>query len=269
MLLGGCTANPVTTETSCSCSNYLPSREKPEWVGIESNSVTSYFSHGVSECTGIQPMDFKEADMSARSSLSHLISTYIESEVELIQEDINGVARSRGKSISKQSTSALLEKSVIYDRWLDNKSCVIYSAVKISQSSIQTTIKRIESENKQKILNQFFSVQAEGKNSNKLINSLQQLLINSGVKKIKKIADKKTYVLRGSVTGYETFNQKKLAKVTIQLEIIDPQKTLIWSHQATGKGVSFGGASKNQLFNKALNQAIANSLAPITEMLHK
>lgn len=271
-LLSGCASNRATAVrgASCSCIDYLPARPRPSWVETESSSATAYLSHGVSECTGIQSMDFEEADISARSNLGHLISSHVESETVLIQEDAGyGAGSSRGKVTSKQSTDSLLEKSIIYDRWLDSDSCVLYSAVKISQANIQDTIKRIELEHHNKLVNQRFLVRTEGEYNQKLAERMRQLLIDSGVKRVAVLADASTYILHGVVVNHELLNQNKLAKVTVRLEIINPQKDLIWTHQVVGKGVSFGGVSKEKLLNKAIEQAIEDSTISITEALQK
>lgn len=271
-LLSGCSTNQMTTEKSagCSCIDYLPVQSRPSWLGGESSTAKDYLSNGLTECTGIQSMDFEEADISARTNLSHLISSHVENEVVLIQEDFGGGAGSNsGKVISKQSTNSLLEKSVIYDRWVDGDSCVVYSAVKVSQANIQETIKRIEAERNNKLLNQRFLVQAKGKYNSKLAERMQQLLVDSGVKKVAKTTGTKTYILNGVVASHEYLNQYKVAKVTVQLEIISPQKDLIWSQQVVGKGVSFGDTSKNTLLNKAIEHAVDNSKISIAEILQK
>lgn len=271
VLLSSCTTSRLTTSAGadCSCRDYLPERPRPGWAGVDGSSVATYLSHGISECTGIQSMDFEEADASARSNLGRVLSTHVESEVVLIREDFGGAGGSRGKITSKQSTDSLLEKSTIYDRWLDRGSCVLYSAVRISRADIQATIKRIELERQNKLVNQSFLVKTEGEYSNKLAEKMQQLLIDSGVRNVTESASKNTYTLYGTVASKELIKQGRLAKVTIQLKIIDPKKNFIWMHQAVGKGVSFSAASKEQLFNKALVQAIDNMAASITEVFHK
>ena len=271
-LLPGCESSQVAAVrgVDCSCIDYLPARPRPNWVGADSSLDMTYLSHGISECTGIQSMDFEEADISARSSLSNLISSHVESETLLIQADYgDGAGSSRGKITSKLSTDSLLEKSIIYDRWFDSGSCVLYSAVRISQADIQDTIRRIELERQNKLVNQRFFVRAVGIYNNKLAEGMQQLLIDSGVKRVTTLADANTYILHGVVASHEFLNQNKIAKVTIQLEIINPQKELIWTHQVVGKGVSFGGISKVQLLNKAIKQAIDDSMISIAEALQK
>jgi len=237
-------------------------------VVADGSLAVAYLSHGISECTGIQSMDFEEADTSARINLSHLISSHVESETVLIQDDFGGGAgSSRGTVTSKQSTDSLLEKSVIYDRWLDSKSCVLYSAVKISQVNIQDTIKRIELDRQNKLVNQRFLVRAKGEYNHKLTERMQQLLIDSGVKRVTTLADATTYILHGVVASHEFLDQNKLVKVTVQLKIFNPQKDLIWAHQVVGKGVSFGGVSKDNLLNKAIKQAVDDSRVSIAEVV--
>ncbi|HED33009.1 MAG TPA: hypothetical protein ENJ08_02170 [Gammaproteobacteria bacterium] len=271
ILLSGCSNSLVTVETgsSCSCSDYLSKREKPDWVGVDRNESNWYLSNGVSGCTGIQSIDFEEADLSARTNLSRILNSDIKSQITLIQESSSDGSSSKyGNIITQETTSSLLNNSLIYERWLDNDSCTIYSAVKISHADVNLALEKLTSRESNKLINHRFTIRAKGKYHDRLILIIQNLLINAGVKTISTLERENTYMLEGSIVDIDFYNKNRVAKVTIQLSIIAPDKNVIWSHQEQGKSVSFGGISTKQLLNKAINQAARNSSTALITILN-
>ena len=64
----------------------MPDKPQPEWAHTEGLSDDFYHSHGIGECTGIQKLDFKEADIIARTNLSRMLAAKIESEVKMTEK---------------------------------------------------------------------------------------------------------------------------------------------------------------------------------------
>jgi len=270
-LLSGCSSNPITTEitNNCSCADYLSKRAKPDWVGVDKNQSNWYLSNGVSECTGIQSIDFEEADLSARTNLSRILNSDIKSQITMVQKSASDGSGSKyGNIITQATTSSLLSNSLIYERWLDHDSCTIYSAVKISFADVNLALKKLKLGDTNKLINRGFTIRAKEKYHSRLIIIMQSLLVNAGVKNSSTLAQKNAYTLEGSIIDADFFNENRVAKVTIQFSIIAPNKNIIWTHQEKGKSVSFGGISTKQLLNKAINQAAENSNAALIKILN-
>lgn len=268
LVLSACTSVNNTAAGNCSCVNYMSEKPQPDWVFVENTSGSEYKSQGISECSGLQTLDFKEADLNARANLSRMLESSVESEVVLQRDDYgNGTGKSSGLITSSQNTKMLLRKSSIYDRWIDLKACTIHSAVKISKADIQLALKQEKEKYNKALRNQRFVIVTNGEYKSELTLAMAEMLSQSGVTKLLKSPVENTYKLNAALENVDVLNNGLLVRVSIGLNVQTPEGSIVWSKLISGKGLSFGQSDQSQLTRVAIQQAGKNAKTVFEQML--
>ena len=251
----------------------MPDKPQPIWAYTEGLSDDIYRSQGIGECTGVQSLDFKEADTIARTNLSRMLAARIESEV-LLTETYSGGTGQRGRGhttgqvTSRQSTENLLEYSAIYDHWIDPDACTVHSAVKVSRQDIATAFRKQQEAFNAQLRNQEFMIVTQGRYGDVMHQGIAQMFSEAGINKLTLKRNKNTFLFKTRVTNNELLNNGKLVRVSIGLNIETPDGRIFWSQQVRGKGVSFGAVGRQKLTLMAVRNACENVITALRKILH-
>lgn len=264
---------PLTAEERCSCSGYSLQTTRPAWVGADAVAQGNYRTSGVAQCSSLQEIDLKKADLSARSNLGRMISSQVSSEILSTSHDGGyGAGASGGKSRSFVASDALLENSQIYDRWLDINNCAIHSAVKISTADIERSLKKLASIENNKFKNQRFFVEAKGAHVKILNQGITSVLSNLGVRQIVAQPQKNYFRIVASLADsvMVTDNAGSVAsKGQLSVRIYDMNNVNVWSWASPIKGVSFSNRSKIDLDRIAIRNGMRILESDLKEKLEQ
>jgi hypothetical protein len=271
-LLSACGSKSKKKEQAHSCVGYFKVKPRPSWVDTEGLKNGVYYSQGVAQCTGLKTIDVKEASTNARGNLSRMLETQVRSEILLIRKS-NTATRSGSESGQASTTiasDALLKNSSIYAHWVDPNSGSVYSAVKVSKSSIDKAIQDAKDKEQAKFKNQIFTIQVEGEHQKQLALSITKVLGENGVSKIVTNQEQAQYALRAKIQSIDIFKAKKLVRVEVFVSIIDlANQSTKWSQQLNGKSISFQGFERDYQIRQALIDAFNRDQQKLQSALEK
>ena len=236
------TQSLLVLASQCACSNYLAERVRPDWVGIDNNDAQYYASSGSAACSTIQHLDFADSALNARSNLAAMLHSQINKTLQVKISDDSKFGGGIDADISIAGNSkALLKQSEIFDRWFDHKSCVLYSAVRLSKIVFQQTLndsKRLEDS---RLKNQKFSLVITNANARHFSDIAKQLITNSGATVYSNLNTTGTYVIafrfwQPTVSYLEDFGNLVEARVT--MSITSPDNRVLWNRTESGKVIS-------------------------------
>ncbi len=267
--------NAITAQEAhkCVCADYFTTpTARPAWTSNEGFKHGFYFTHGIAQCTGIQELDLPRADKNARTALSTLLRVQVEHKTHIRRTDgRSGEAVLQARIDTVLESSALLEKSYIYDRWVDPASCSIYSAVRLSRMDLQVSAAR----QKSGIAYQPLMIVAKGKESEAIESELRQLLSQLKVRRVlphaqhaahqsvHRLIAEATHRMRRSPSGTVLY-------VKLMLNIANAAGESIWTHHSKGKGVSFlPDTPQDILYEKALHSAVQHARQSLKEILYR
>jgi hypothetical protein len=240
---------------NCSCLTFFEVKPKPDWVSAEKITASHYSTYGASYCTGLQIIDVGRSDKSAKANLSRMIQAQIKSTQNIKQSNFgNGATFSHLTENTTVNTDLILAGSLVYDRWIDPKSCTIFSATQINIAAINKAILDQKSREAAKLINQFYSV-SEGQHpivKSKIESALSDILVRFSIGKDALIISNRVFDIKEK--------PGRLVSLTLEIEIVDPRtKQSIWKKGYAGKGLSFKDTRKSILVKKALNSAMKNA----------
>lgn len=238
---------------SCVCLNYLPSQPRPIWVQGDQVTDKHYIASGLTRCTGLQDIDFQDAEISARASLARLISAQVVSSVNYQESMHNSVSRSSMNTDTQINSSALLNEAVIFERWVDANTCTLYAGILLSKTNFQKSIKNKETQEKALLANQTISFAGHNQADDRVMNELASRLSKG---EIRGITTKDQARLKVSVNVSDVQHTGKSCHLNLHLSLVDQSSgKTIWSTHASGKGASHTGKSYNILFDRAISDA--------------
>jgi hypothetical protein len=246
----------ISNAQNCSCLTFFDPKPKPSWISGEKITEAYYSTYGSSYCTGLQKVDTQRSDKSAKANLSRMIQAQIKSTQNIKQGNSgNGVLYSHLTENTIISTDLILGGSLIHDRWVDPKTCTIYSATRIGTSDVDNALIDQQSKEASKLTNQFYSISKSKYSivSPRIETALSDIRVrfNSG---------KNSLVIKSRVFD---INEKpgRLVNLIIEIEIFDPTTSQsIWKKAYPGKGLSFKDTSKSILVDKALTNAMKTAM---------
>ena len=63
----------VSNATNCPCLTFFETKSKPDWISAEKITKSHYLTCGYSYCAGLQKIDTKRSDKSAKANLTRMI----------------------------------------------------------------------------------------------------------------------------------------------------------------------------------------------------
>ncbi|WP_445945185.1 hypothetical protein [Shewanella sp.] len=238
--------------SACSCASYYDERPAPSWVYAQEASADGWQASGGSMCTGIKRIDERRADTDARSSLSKLLGTKVQtSEISKLSSS-NQASSSRFQSVSLQQSQQLLKNATVFDRWVDAENCQVYAGIRVSVADIEAAKIAEEADRDSKLLAKNSCVIAKGANPKLSSKKLTALLIQQGFVINSEQKCQIKYRINTELVGVG----KDFVKSQTQV-MVNHGPALLWQKTYPGKGVSFNQRSQSELANSALQDSLS------------
>lgn len=253
LFLVGCKTTPVSqVPVNCSCTDYFPS--SPVDRQVYSNEVISdqiYQASGSAFCTGLKEVDVQTADKAAKENLAKLISVKVDS-----KESVKIGTTGYGVEIREYLQNSTLESKLtvqgayIAQRWVDTDSCSIISSARVSTANAKLSLEALE----QALPNSEFYIKTS--NNDFIDTQLLSYFVEQGVKKVSAQDSQQKYLVTTNVLNVEQKNSKELT-LTLQVQIIDrEQDQVLTVLHAKGKGVTFKKLNSDELYKRAIDDAL-------------
>lgn len=266
--LTSCASTPK--QASCNCSGYLPKKPRPAWAQGDAISGGNYRTAGLSQCTGLQNIDFERADLSARNNLALIVSAHVQSDVKLTQKDYgNGTGHSNASIERQQRAEQWLPNSVIYERWLDPVSCTIYAAAKVSEVDIKHAVKTYEAAQAALRVNQHYLVKVKGNQATSIKRAIETALNKHGVQQLGGVANSKSYTVNATVSDERVLNNSQLLRANLHLAVNSPGGQTLWSQTLAIKGIAFSPQPKNELLQRAIRDGLDQIEPALVDFLNQ
>ncbi len=264
--LAGC----VGARMSCSCAGYLPAAPRPDWVESEHLVDGIYQTQGIAACTGVQELDFKVADEAARQNLGRMLQVHIRNRTYSVQgEYVPGAGYSEGKISSWSDSEGILTRSRIFARWVDPKTCTVYSGAHITVQDIAEARHKADERAMRQLSNQPFAVITSGPQQYLVAQRLVAFLSQAGVRHVVRAPDDKTYVVVARLADSRFNENDTVAHVELVIDISDPHGRILWSRQQSGKAVSLKHTGRFALLSEAVADAFDRFLKDVREVLQR
>lgn len=218
--------SPLTL--ACSCQDYWPASEQPDWVDKEQVNQQGAFSFALSYCTGVKAADIKRVNQLAFANIGRLIQARISSKQTITQvEYANGVSDEQYRHDSLIMSDIMVNNAHLYAHWLSLKTCNIYAAVTIDSSAMSKVLQT----HQQRLSEQIFYVPEQ------FVLVRQQLLqANIKLSSVAKHAD----IILTIKDAPKTTKNKDWVSFLYTASLVDSKtKAVLWSQAVVGKGISF------------------------------
>lgn len=262
--LVGCKTTPKEPElVTCSCSDYFPSSSVDNTkYSQEIISDELYQSSGSAFCSGLKEVDIRLADEKAKENLAKLLSVKVETQESVkIANAGYGVMTQEYKQSSNLESKLTLRGAYIVHRWIDQDFCTITSSARISKQNADLSLASIE----QSLDKSTFYLAGSG---NDLIDGrLFQYFVEQGVRNISDKDPKQAFVIEADVRDVNDKSDKELS-LTLVVKITDREKGEVRSLvSARGKGVSYKNLRRDQLYQRAIEDALFEIKAELSKAI--
>jgi hypothetical protein len=134
--------------------DFLSERSMPSWVEKRPDILGYYVGVGSSEMRDTVEEQIESSQQNALVNLGKEISVSVQGKfTDTIASDDSGKVRQEVESVTETRVQELLRGANIKEKWLDRKSCILWTLITVSRESVQAVQREIE----EKIQKQFSS----------------------------------------------------------------------------------------------------------------
>ncbi|WP_285163362.1 hypothetical protein [Shewanella goraebulensis] len=250
--------------SACSCDNYYPASEQPEWVSKQQADDIQFISAGSSICTGLKSLDERRSDNDARISLSKLLNTRVKAAESSKIGAVDGASYARYSAKTSLDSEQVLKSAIIFERWADTKNCVVYAGIKVTQANIDSAITEKMQQKQQQLNAKNACVFSQGENKRQVKEWMIERLLQQGFVFEPNKNCQVNYHLSNKIIS----SQSDMVKNSLVVKIYTEYKP-IWHKTYTGKALSFSHRSQGELTKMAISDSLDNFFVDLTELKSK
>jgi len=253
-----------TSVVACSCAQYYAVRPQPDWVTSQTADGISYIAAGSSLCTGLKNLDERRVDNDARASLTKMLNTSVSTREKTSIGAVGDAGYSRYKSNTQLKSEQILKNATIFERWTDNKNCIVYAGIILKQVDLDKgKTEQLEAQ-QQQLMAKNACVESSGENRVHVKEWMIERLLQQGFA----FNPNKTCQVKYRLTSNIVSARIDMVKNNLIVKVSQNNQP-IWHKTYSGKAMSYSQKSRSELTQLAISDSLDRLFVDLSSLKHK